>query len=97
MRVLDEKTFVPLSVLAAMASFVFWLATVDVNSKANASAITDLAYKTHEDFATIRDEREKYESSLSVHIRDQDKLLREMTDRLGRIEGKLDTLRRDRD
>lgn len=94
---ITDQTFVSFSMALALASFAFWLASVQATTNANAAGIKDVVSETKSSLEYIRDQRQRGDTILADRMREQDKVLREMTDRLGRIEGKLDSLRARKD
>ena len=85
--IINEAGLVPVSIVAVVASFAFWFSHVQSSTEANYAAIAELSLKTQEDFTYIRAQRQSNDTLVSDRMRDTEKVLREITDRLGRIEG----------
>ena len=84
---LSETTLIPISLVAMIVTVAVWVSSIDAKAARNAediSAISDYATKNLDQ---LRDHR-------IITDAETNKTLREITDRLGRIEGKLDQIRR---
>lgn len=90
--IINEQTVFPLSIVLALASFAFWLATVAANTASNTKDIMALAAETKDRFEYNRDQRQQGDKTLSERMRETDKVIREQAERLGRIEGKIDLI-----
>lgn len=90
--IISEATLIPAGLVITLLGLAFWVGTVSSTATNNTRDLAVLRDDSQHGIEYVRDQRQKFDEILSNRMREQDKVMADVQQRVAKMEGKIDLI-----